>query len=355
MSAPTSIPTEIVVPIIEGYTQGIRPAFPFILISAVFSAMLIPLLVMLFVLSTSRTRQKPIFILNVIAICLGIVVGALCGHLTIQSILSPFTGINATEDLVYNILYIWMPWITEAVLLVRVIVVFAPNLRRSQMAALLAFPVTIKAARAAINIIFLVEWHRKTATGAVNQFSTTQSLADSWLVKASWVLELVDNAYISFLFLWRLGTQGHLFDESKAERVNSSNSKASFPDKLKSLFWIASTNFIFPLIFGLCQIILLFVRGHILVAASVEMANIYISIISTVFATIWSSTLSFKEATATPYSSENKESDVIEPIRFRRGKVPLGWASSGTATSHETASPVELENVKSKNWGGDLT
>ncbi|KAJ7929043.1 hypothetical protein B0H13DRAFT_1547372, partial [Mycena leptocephala] len=54
------------------YVQAIRPAFAFILIPTVFSAMLVPLLIMLFALSTPQTRRGPIFILNVLAICLGI-------------------------------------------------------------------------------------------------------------------------------------------------------------------------------------------------------------------------------------------------------------------------------------------
>ncbi|KAJ7711280.1 hypothetical protein B0H16DRAFT_1745308 [Mycena metata] len=77
MSAPPSIPSALVVPIIEGYVEAIRPAFPVIMILTVFAAMLVPLLIMLFALSTPETRRGPIFILNTLAICLGILLGVM--------------------------------------------------------------------------------------------------------------------------------------------------------------------------------------------------------------------------------------------------------------------------------------
>ncbi|THU89960.1 hypothetical protein K435DRAFT_676840 [Dendrothele bispora CBS 962.96] len=215
-----NLPPEIVQPIINAYTHSIQPAFSFILISAVFSAILIPLLLMLFVLSTPHSRRQPIFVLNIFTITLGITVGILSNHLTMSSMLSPFEGINPTEDLVYNILYIWLPWITEAILILRVIIVYSPVYSsRLKIAQILAFSIIVKAARAAISIDFLVKWHKNTSSsGNVNQFSTTNELS-TWNAKTTWILELVDNLYISCLFLWRLASQGHLFNPTSIGRV----------------------------------------------------------------------------------------------------------------------------------------
>lgn len=84
MSAAASqpIPSALVVPIIEAYTQGIRPALAFILIPTVFGSMLLPLLIMLFALSTPQSRRKPIFILNVVSVALGIITASLGAHTT---------------------------------------------------------------------------------------------------------------------------------------------------------------------------------------------------------------------------------------------------------------------------------
>ncbi|KAF5380048.1 hypothetical protein D9615_006158 [Tricholomella constricta] len=223
--------------------------------------------------------------------------------------------------------------------------------RLVDMAALLAFPVIVKATRAAINIFFLVDWKRNTSTGAVNQFDTTTSLK-TWMVKTAWILELLDNAYISFLFLWRLGTQSHLFNGEKIGRVDSEISKGSFTSKLKSLFWIASTNFVFPLIFGLCQIILLFRGKNILVAASVEMVNVYVSIISTVFATIWASTVSGKSNVLSSNSDNTKLH--LETIKFRRGQEQGATYSHTEVGLQDDSSHTELGSMKKENWGGTI-
>ncbi|KAJ7664721.1 hypothetical protein B0H17DRAFT_853587, partial [Mycena rosella] len=61
----------------------IRPAFTFLLIPTVFSAILVPLLIMMFALSTPQIRRTPIFILNVVAICLGITLGGIVAHISV--------------------------------------------------------------------------------------------------------------------------------------------------------------------------------------------------------------------------------------------------------------------------------
>ncbi|KAJ7585085.1 hypothetical protein C8J56DRAFT_789154, partial [Mycena floridula] len=126
------------------------------LVAAIFPAMLIPLLIMLFTLSTPKTRRTPIFTLNVLAILLGIVVGVLTNHLTIQGILSPVSGVNPTEVAVYTVLLIWMSWISEAVLLLRVVIVFRSTYQRTRnMVLLLGFPAVVKTARVVMNIVYL--------------------------------------------------------------------------------------------------------------------------------------------------------------------------------------------------------
>jgi hypothetical protein len=107
------VPTELIVPIIQAFADGIRPGFAFILIPAIFGSMLVPLMILLFALSTPHTRKKPIFILNVVALGLGIIVSGLGVHLVvvpparcstqtqfiqIRTILSPFAGILTTES-----------------------------------------------------------------------------------------------------------------------------------------------------------------------------------------------------------------------------------------------------------------
>jgi hypothetical protein len=111
--SPQPIPTELIVPIIQAFADGIRPGFAFILIPTIFGSMLVPMMILLFALSTPHTRRTPIFILNVVAVGLGIFSSVLGTHLTvtaparsptqtqsfqIKSILSPFAGVIPGES-----------------------------------------------------------------------------------------------------------------------------------------------------------------------------------------------------------------------------------------------------------------
>lgn len=130
-----------------------------------------------------------------------------------------------------------MPWISGAILILRVVIIFAPQYTsRWHLLPLFIFPLIVKIARAVLIIIFIVEWKRRSVQ---NQFQATAQL-DTWVVKSSWILEMVDNgkvlsinlrgvswvltqfflySYISLLFLWRLSARAHIFDRSKTGAV----------------------------------------------------------------------------------------------------------------------------------------
>ncbi|KAG5651117.1 hypothetical protein H0H81_009804 [Sphagnurus paluster] len=173
--------------------RDIRRDLSFIIISSVFSSILLLLLGLLFALSTPKSRRTPIFILNVLAVSLAILSGSLCIHLMTQDIMSPMGGVNAAEDFFYAILSIWMPWMTESILLLRVVVVYRPSYPRlSSMVPVLALPVVLKATRAAISILFLVQRKRNSATDMV-AFPATDSF-NTWTIKVAWILEPIDTA-----------------------------------------------------------------------------------------------------------------------------------------------------------------
>ncbi|KAJ6549712.1 hypothetical protein B0H19DRAFT_1264628 [Mycena capillaripes] len=279
--APQPIPTSLVAPIIEGYADGIRPAFAFILIPAIFGSMLVPLLILLISMSTAQARRKPIFVFNVISVSLGITAAGLSIHLTMESILRPFTPTVSAENLAFTVLGLWMSWFAEGILLIRVAIVYP----RSRLPILLAFPIAAKIARMGTNIVLSIQWEKMN----VHPASQLVVLAGvpRWLFKTSILLELFDNGYISSLFLWRLESQSHsrLFNASAIERISFDNSKYSYTRKIRTLFWIASINFIFPFIFGILQIIGIFTVKDIICVAILQMVTNYVVIICTVFAT----------------------------------------------------------------------
>ncbi|KAJ7872263.1 hypothetical protein B0H14DRAFT_3860390 [Mycena olivaceomarginata] len=165
------IPTALVAPIIDAYVEGIRPAFPFILILTIFGTLLVPLLFLLLAF-------------------IGIISSALGTHIAIRDILSPFTHFNLTEDQIYSCLELWKAWGAETILLVRIAAVFP----RSRLPLLLAFPITLKVARAGFYIVFDVKWVELLAKTR-NEYSVLPSLP-TYILKAILVLELVDNSLV---------------------------------------------------------------------------------------------------------------------------------------------------------------
>ncbi|KAF7362931.1 hypothetical protein MVEN_00644100 [Mycena venus] len=307
MSAPAPIPSDLAIAIVEAYAESIRPGFAFILIPTIFGVLMVPLLILLLVFSTAHTRRRPIFILNVVSVCMGIVSSVLTVHLTISTVLFPFKTVNHAEDFFYTCLEVWKGWFAEAVLLLRVAVVFP----RSRLTLLLSFPIAIKVTRAILNIVYLVKWGKMLFTGTGNQYVVLQSLP-KYLFKAIILLELVDNGYVSFLFLWKLQQQrrGSFLAGRELDPINFSTQQ-SFRNKLQNIFWIASTNFVFPLVFNVVKLVAVLIGTSVVLYAALDMVNTNIVIICTVFATVWSSTTSFIEAISRPDAIAS-----VKPIIF---------------------------------------
>jgi len=316
----------LVVPIIETYARGIRPAIGFILVQTMFGSLLLPLLFMLFALSTPYTRRRPVFILNVVSVCLGMVCSGIGAHMIIRAILSPFTNAYIAEVLVYTCLDVWKGWGAEAVLLLRVAVVFP----RHRLPLLLAFPIIIKTARAGLNVVFCVKWAQLLFNGVSNEYIGLEGMP-TYLFKSMICSELVDNSYVSFLFLWRLHQQRQSLEKGSIRR----NSSESYQSRLQKIFWIASTNFVFPLIFNLMKLIAVFTGSPVSLYATFEEVNAYVAIICTVFATVWSSTISFKEAIS---QSDTNASSKPMVIRVH------------TETTDTTSVTQSGGSVKSGNW-----
>ncbi|KAF7368523.1 hypothetical protein MVEN_00175600 [Mycena venus] len=326
MSTSTPIPTALVVPIIEAFAEGVSPAFSFILILTIGGTLLVPLLISLLALSSPALRRRPVFILNVLSLSFGILCSALGTHIAIRGVLSPFTNVSLGEDIFYSTLDIWKGWGAEAVLLIRIAAVFP----RSQWPIVLALPVTLKTTRVGLNIVFNVKWIQLVLSGTRSGYVILQNLP-RYLFKTVLTLELVDNSYVSFLFLWRLHQHRR---RSFLESGIGEPSRQPFKKKVQRLFWIASTNFVFPLILNVALLITVFDGSSAAVYASIYQVNAYVVIICTVLATVWSTTSSFTEAVA------HQESTIsLQPVIFR------------VRQTYDTASVAQPGGeLKSVNW-----
>lgn len=277
----------------------------------------------------------------------GLVVGTVCIHLMIKTILSP-ERVGPTEYIVRSVLFGFQSWISEAILVLRVLVVlrvlavcYPRHNPKIRMAVFLAFPVTIKAVRAAISIVLLHQWGVEAMHANINSAILITKFYGPWFIKASWILEIFDNGYMSGLFLWQLNREGHIFNGASIGRVPN-ESEGSFSSRMRALFWIASTNFIFPLIFNLVQIILIFVTKDLLLVSSIQAVNVYVCVIATVFATVWSSTSSFKDRRAQASLQKNTP---LSPIVWRQERQTRDLTITHASSDRDDPSPHANDTV----------
>ncbi|PSR81509.1 hypothetical protein PHLCEN_2v6367 [Hermanssonia centrifuga] len=118
-----------------------------------------------------------------------------------------------------------------------------------------------------------------------NTTSVLQVTEESWQVvgtRIEFSLQVIDNAYMSILFL------------RKVWMVGGEHLRYSFADQgsynLRTLFWLASSNFVFPVLLSLAQFILLFVDPAYtreIFMAILFYVNDIVDIICALLATLW--------------------------------------------------------------------
>ena len=68
---------------VQVFTESITAPVGFVLVSTSFAAMLVPLLVVLFYFSTATSRRRPVFVLNVASVILGILIAVWSDYLLV--------------------------------------------------------------------------------------------------------------------------------------------------------------------------------------------------------------------------------------------------------------------------------
>lgn len=110
----------------------------------------------------------------------------------------------------------------------------------------------------------------------------------------------------------------------------------SVSQRIKGLFWISVSNFVFPLILGIVQLVLyLSIPDDYLTALYIEVANLHVIVIGVVFATVWMAEGNWASSRGiSPDSIPN-----LTPIAFAK---PLTQNKTLSKGSVEVAHPVEV-------------
>ncbi|KAF5360021.1 hypothetical protein D9758_007565 [Tetrapyrgos nigripes] len=173
----------------------------------------------------------------------------------------------------------------DSILLLRIMAVFPPSrMSRKQVATVFGPLLTLKVARITTVIVLVVHYIRHSKNVALSDttelYTNVTQLPEP---KIAWSLQLIDNGICSFSFLYQL------------HKIQSFplwlNKDTSLLRRLRTLFLIAISNFVFPVIFVIIQLILMTRALSYLAVGCLNISGVNIEVIGVLFATIWSAQL----------------------------------------------------------------
>ncbi|KAM5531173.1 hypothetical protein V8D89_015143 [Ganoderma adspersum] len=324
---------------------AIIPGLKMLLIATVFSSFLVPSAVVLFVFSTPALRRRPHFILNLCAIALGLTQGIMFIYVTTMEFqLEPP---SPTLISVMTALCIVGPICVQTILFLRVLAVYPPHQQSPAVRVGMYGPaIAMKLARV-VNAAYLLYMVQR-GSGAKTIVGQSAAVWNSPFAKSELSLQLV--VYVSTLFLLKIHT-GVKFSEKQRQHSSDPGltlSQGSYGARLRTLFWIALSNFVFPVIFDVAQLILIFRDRNYIEGSYVVIVNSYVSILGVLFSTIWASGATrLGEVSSTEYSCSYSYS-------IRPPGPTHSYGASLTAASHLPLPPKPAHRLRHPHTGSSL-
>ncbi|KAI0691628.1 hypothetical protein C8Q76DRAFT_634448 [Earliella scabrosa] len=344
MSSPSTVS-----PGATDHAEWFTSSLNLLLITTACASTLVPISAVLFYFSTSRTRRRPVFILNVVLILLGLGLGLVNMFLQMQIMMDSdvWPGIL----LLYTLLTILIPTLADSVLLVRVVTVYPLHALPPFYRVIVYAPIaSIKTFRLIIDIMFIAAWSRAVFDHGYSPFDAGQHAWNTPFPKIAWLLQLLDSTYASALFLHKL-RQGPICPHririavggAETDSVESAGTASTYYNRVQTLFWIATSNFVFPAALDLVQLVLAFRDPDFVRGAYVLVVNNYVSIVGVLLATIWST--STKEPAGQTRGGEESPrfaspSPIEEPGDGRNSCSMGGVALQGVHCDVEMQRPV---------------
>ncbi|THH18342.1 hypothetical protein EW146_g2649 [Bondarzewia mesenterica] len=273
------------------YIAVLKPALHSILIAHSFLVLFFPILFALIYFSTASTRRQHVFILNIITICLAISVGIMLDWRCVRLSLKPTKTYPISFNLAISLLGVIQSLLVDVILLIRLISVYPREvIGPSRFISMITLPILLKIGRF-INLVMFIQVLADLAKGPNADLAVQQEWASAPYIKIEWFGQLIDVTYASTLFLYKIW----LHRQGRKSIESGSDSKVSFSYRLKILFYIASTNFVVPVIFSLVQIIVLYKSVDTSVVNDIVLVSTNISVIGVVFASIWAGSWARRE------------------------------------------------------------
>ncbi|KAM5531181.1 hypothetical protein V8D89_015151 [Ganoderma adspersum] len=257
-----------------------------LVVGTIFASFLIPTSVALFTFSPFAIWGTPLFILNVLAIILGLTEQVLYIYVIINT--TVFGGVPTSLIIMIVAMDFLVPICVQGILLVRLVSVYPPtsNSRRQNLAIyipVVAFKIArlFNAAYATHDLI----GHLPDSLGVI---AAAQFIWRTKYVKIEWFLQLFDDMFVSGLFVHKLYASAMMRRGNDADTSHSrSGSSYSWAERIRTLYYIAVSNFVFPILFNIAEIVIIFTDPNFFHGATVVTVNCYVTIIGVLLATIW--------------------------------------------------------------------
>ncbi|KAG1730415.1 uncharacterized protein EDB91DRAFT_1059488 [Suillus paluster] len=322
------------------YIAIIQPSLNSIMIGHTFTVVLIPLIIALFYFSTPLSRRRPIFILNVVAIILAFTAGVMIDSLAIHSVLSPLDPWPPTMNIAIGIIGAFQSILVDLILLLRLTLIYSYSLVGPKRFALVtALPILLKLARL-VNMFIFIKVLADAARGPLGSENIAVVWATTPYLKIEWSAQLVDNAYASIAFLWAIRLR-RIHRSGVTSEI--SPRRTTFGQRLRALFYIAISNFVFPSLLSLAQLVVVYKNVYVLTVNEIVLVNTMVAVIGVVFATVWAGSVNYRD--------EKTEPRVLEKAQDVKCDGPGTWKVATVEPSLTIGSTVITD--RTRNTRGD--
>ncbi|PFH46140.1 hypothetical protein AMATHDRAFT_156171 [Amanita thiersii Skay4041] len=320
------------------YISVVQPSLGILMVALTGTAVLFPLLVILFFFSTKSLRRKPIFVMNVISIILGLTLGISFTFIMYQAITNPSNLLTRFAYLFPAFSLTLIPIFVDSILLLRLLIVYPFHATPHHVFILIFFPLMcIKAARivdVGLFIDLVISAMSKAIPNPVTNIQTgwTNQIA---FLKAESFLQVIDNVITSCLFLYRLDIRKMLVQHPSENSFSRELPESYTTSTIRGLFWIAISNFIFPLLLGIVELVFMFHDPSFIHGIIVGIINAYVSIIGVLLATVWAASVRWTEE----HHPSVRENNAVSTIHFTQGYSRNNSAISMADTIGSMVSP----------------
>ncbi|TBU23795.1 hypothetical protein BD311DRAFT_63384 [Dichomitus squalens] len=309
----------IAIPPLSVALPEMRDGLILLVVGTVFASFLIPAAILLFFFTRPSSWGGPLVLFNICAIVLGLVQQSIFIYVIIKT-----TTIQAVPTgivIVITAMEFLLPICVQAILLIRLVSVYRPRYLATKLRLAIYIPVVaFKVARlvnAGITVQYLLS-HMPNDAGVI---IAAQIVWGTKYVKIEWFLQLFDDMFVSGLFVYKLYSSFR----------DGSSVQDSWRTTLRTLFYIVVSNFIFPIIFNIAEIAVIFYDTNFLHGLVVVTVNCYVTILGVLLATIWGQGSARGTLPALAGAKEGHKSTAMTTLQFASRNAP----NAGGQTSQD--------------------